>query len=93
MLQRRSNRQNTNKGVFLTLRVVREDQEVDARGPGARPEDGDPLGVSAKVADVLVEPAQGLDLVQEAVVPLGRLVAGAQETCERQKVEDWENVS
>lgn len=76
--------EKTNDAVFLTLRVVREDEEVDAGGPGPRAEDGDPLGVSAKVADVLVEPAQGLDLVQEAVVPLCRLIAGAQEAWTRE---------
>lgn len=41
----------------LTLWVVWEDEEVDAGGPGPRAEDGDPLGISAEVADVLVEPA------------------------------------
>lgn len=59
--------------------MVREDEEVDAGGSGPGAEDGDPLGVSAEVADVLVEPAQRLDLVQQAVVALGRLIAGAEE--------------
>lgn len=65
----------------LTLRVVWEDEEVDAGGPGSRAEDGDPLWISAEVADVLVEPAQRLDLVQQAVVSFGGLIAGAEETC------------
>lgn len=64
----------------LTLRVVREDEEVDAGGPGPRAEDGDPLWISAEVADVLVQPAQRLDLVQQAVVSFGGLIAGAEET-------------
>lgn len=64
----------------LTLRVVWEDEEVDAGGPGSRAEDGDPLWISAEVADVLVEPAQRLDLVQQAVVSFGGLIAGAEET-------------
>lgn len=68
--------------------MVREDEEVDAGGPGPGAEDGDPLGVSAKVADVLVEPAQGLDLVQEAVVSLCRLITGAEETCTRRRQEE-----
>lgn len=63
--------------------MVREDEEVDAGGPGPGAEDGDPLGVSAEVADVLVEPAQRLDLVQQAVVPFGGLIAGAEEACGR----------
>lgn len=62
--------------------MVREDQEVDTGRPRSRAEDGDPLWVAAEVADVLVEPPQRLDLVQQAVVPLGRLVAGTQEACD-----------
>lgn len=63
----------------LTLRVVWEDEEVDARGSSTRAEDGDPLGISAEVADVLVEPAQRLDLVQQAIVPFGGLITSAEE--------------
>lgn len=55
----------------LTLGVVREDEEVDAGRPGAGAEDGDALGVAPKMADVLIEPTQGLDLVQQTIVPLG----------------------
>jgi len=33
------------------------------------------------VADVLVEPAQGLNLVQQAIVPLRGLISGTEETC------------
>lgn len=65
--------------MTFTLRVVREDEEVDAGGPSSRAEDGNPLRVSAKVAYVLVEPTQSLDLVQQAIVPLSRLISGAQE--------------
>lgn len=64
---------------LITFRVVREDEEVDAGRPSSGTEDGDPLWVSSEVADVLVEPAQGLNLVQQAVVPLSRLVAGTEE--------------
>lgn len=64
----------------LTLRVVWENEEVDAGGPGPGAEDGDSLRISAEVADVLVEPAQRLDLVQQAVVSFGGLIAGAEET-------------
>lgn len=65
--------------MTFTLRVVREDEEVDAGGPSSRAKDGNPLRVSAKVAYVLVEPTQSLDLVQQAIVPLSRLISGAQE--------------
>lgn len=65
--------------MTYTLRVVREDEEVDTGGPSSRAEDGDPLRVSAKVAYVLVEPTQSLNLVQQAIVPLSRLISGAQE--------------
>lgn len=65
--------------MTFTLRVVREDEEVDTGGPSSRAEDGDPLRVPAKVAYVLVEPTQSLNLVQQAIVPLSRLISGAQE--------------
>lgn len=68
----------TNKSS-ITLRVVREDEEVDAGRPSSGAEDGDPLRVSAEVADVLVEPTQGLNLVKQAVVPLSGLIAGTEE--------------
>lgn len=59
--------------------MVREDEEVDAGRPGSRAEDGDPLRVSAKVADILVEPTEGLNLVQQAVVPLSGLISRTEE--------------
>ena len=63
----------------VTLRVVGQGEKADARGPGPGAEHGDPVRVSTEGGDVLLDPAQGLDLVQQAVVPLGRLVPGAQE--------------
>lgn len=60
--------------------MVREDEEVDTGSPSSRAKDGDPLRVSTKVADILVEPAKSLDLVQEAIVPLGGLITGTEET-------------
>lgn len=70
---------NVPKESSITLRVVREDEEVDAGSPGPGAKDGDPLRVSTEVADVLVEPAQCLDLVQEAIVPFSRLITSAEE--------------
>lgn len=64
-----------------TFRMVGEDQEVDTGCACPRPKDGDALGVAPKVGDVLTEPAQGLDLVQEAIVAFRSLVPGAEETC------------
>ena len=71
-------RQGGEEGTF---RVVGEDEEADAGGAGAGAEDGDALGVTPEVPHVLVEPPQRLDLVQEPVVALGRLVPCAQEAC------------
>lgn len=80
-------------GVQFTLRVVRQDQEVDAGSAGSGAKDGDPLRVSSEVADVLVEPAKGLDLVQQAVVPLSGLIPRTEEACsgntENRKKEKW----
>lgn len=53
-----------NAWLSITLWMVWEDKEVDAGRPGSGAEDGDPLWVPTKVADVLIEPTQGLDLVQ-----------------------------
>ncbi|TNN86719.1 hypothetical protein EYF80_002902 [Liparis tanakae] len=47
------------------------------------------------VANVFIEPAQGLDLVQQAIVPLSRLVPCAQEPCRsniRIKQKDSQNI-
>ena len=60
---------------------MRQGQEADAGGSRARAEDGDSLGVPTEGPDVLLDPAQGLDLVQEPVVAFGRLIAGAQKAC------------
>lgn len=65
----------------VTLWVVWEYEEIDAGRPSSRPEDGDPLWVSTKVADVLVEPTKSLNLVQKAVVSLSGLIAGTEEAC------------
>lgn len=65
----------------FTLGVVGEDEEVHTGGAGSRAKDGDSLRVSSKVANVFIEPAQGLDLVQQAIVPLRRLVPCAQKPC------------
>lgn len=74
------------KRTRLTFRVMGQDEQVDAGCSGARAEDGDPLVVASKMADVFVEPAQSLDLIQQAVVPFSRLIACAQETCTRAKI-------
>lgn len=58
-----------------------EDEEVHTGSSGPRAKDGDSLWVSSKVADVFIEPAQSLDLVQQAIVPLRRLVPCAQKAC------------
>ena len=56
---------------------MRQGQEADAGGARTRAEDGDSLGVPTEGPDVLLDPAQGLDLIQEPVVAFGRLIAGA----------------
>lgn len=61
--------------------MVGEDEEVHTGGPGSRAKDGDSLWVPSEVANVFIEPAQGLDLVQQAIVPLSRLVPCAQKPC------------
>lgn len=60
-----------------------EGEQADTRGSNPRTEHSDAVGVSTEEADVLADPPQGLDLVQESVVPFGSLVTGAEES--------WEN--
>ena len=67
---------------------MRQGQEADAGGARTRAEDGDSLGVPTEGPDVLLDPAQGLDLIQEPVVAFGRLIAGAQKAC-RGRQEIW----
>lgn len=65
----------------LTLWVVGEDEQVHTGSTSSWTKNGDSLWVSSKVADVFIEPAQGLDLVQQAIVPFSRLVPRAEKTC------------
>ncbi|TNN38910.1 hypothetical protein EYF80_050921 [Liparis tanakae] len=67
-----------------TFRVVGQRQQADAGRPDAGAERRDAVGVSSEEADVLADPPQRRDLVQQAVVPLGGLVPGAQEACSAQ---------
>lgn len=69
----------TQKLIKFTLWVMRQDEEVDAGSSCSGAKDGDPLRVSAEVTDVLIEPTQSLNLVQQAIVPLGRLVSSTEE--------------
>lgn len=49
---------------LLTLGVVRQSEETDARSSGSGSEHGHPVWVSSEGRDVLLDPAQSLDLVQ-----------------------------
>lgn len=64
---------------------MRQCQEADAGGADAGAEDGDAQGVAPKEGDVLTDPAQGLDLVQQPIVALGSLVPGAQKSWRQAK--------
>ena len=61
--------------------MVGQREQADAGGPDPGSEDRDATWVPAEIADVLTDPTQGLDLVQESVVPFGRLVTCAEEPC------------
>lgn len=65
-----------------TFRVVGEGEQADTGGTDAGAEDSDPQGISPKEGDVLADPAQRLDLVQQPVIALGSLVPRAQEPWE-----------
>lgn len=68
-----------------TFRVMGQDEKVDARGSGPGSKYGDSLWVSSKVADVLIEPAQSLNLVQQPIIPLSELISSAQKTCKERE--------
>lgn len=65
---------------------MRQSEQADAGGPGSRSENRDPVGVSAKGRDVLLHPAESLDLVQKAVVPFSCLVTCAEKACSQGEV-------
>lgn len=65
--------------------MVGKDEEVHTGGPGSRAKDCDSLRVATKVANVFIEPTQSLDLVQQAIVPLSRLVPCAKKPCRANK--------
>lgn len=65
---------------LLTLGVVRQGEQADAGGSGPRSKHSDPAGVSSEGCDVLLHPAQSLDLIQQAVVPFCRLVTCAKKS-------------
>lgn len=67
--------------------MVGQGEQAHARGADARAEHGDALRIAPEVANVLADPAQGLDLVQEAVIALGCLVTRAQEAWRRTRRE------
>lgn len=58
-----------------------EGEQADAGGSDPRTEHSDAVGVSSEEADVLADPPQSLDLVQEAVVSFSGLVARTEEAC------------
>ena len=68
---------------ILTLGVVRQGEQADTGGSGPGSKHGDPARVSSECCDVLLHPAQRLDLIQQAVVPFRRLVTCAEESCGR----------
>lgn len=74
--------------LYPTFGVVGEGEQADARRSDARTEHRDSVGVSTEEADVLADPPQSLDLVQEPVVAFSGLVACAEEACNIHKSED-----
>jgi len=53
--------------------VVGEGEQADAGGTDAGTEDGDAQRIAAEEGDVLTDPTQRLDLVQQPIVALGSL--------------------
>lgn len=81
--------------------MMGQDEKVYTGSTGSGAKDRDSLWVSSKVLNVFIEPAQSLDLVQQTIVPLSRLVPRAQKSCrvnkkkQRQKTQvmcEWRSV-
>lgn len=79
MLRNKQPKVISNNMKTFTFRVMGEEEKVHTGGTSSRTKDGDSLWVSSKLADVFIEPAQGLDLVQQAIVSLSGLVPCAEE--------------
>lgn len=61
--------------------MVGEGEQADTGSSDPRTEHSDAVGVSSEEADVLADPPQSLDLVQEPVVPFSSLVTRTEEAC------------
>ncbi len=69
---------------ILTLWMVGQSQQTDTRGTDSRSKHCDAARVSAKVTDVLTDPTERLDLIEEAIVPFRCLVTSAEEAWKAQ---------
>lgn len=56
-------------------------EQAHAGGAGSRTKHGDPVRVPAESCNVLLHPAKGLDLIQQAIIPFCRLVTCAEKSC------------
>ena len=56
---------------------MRESEQADARRSGTRAKNGHSFRISFKGLDVLFDPPESLNLIQQAIVALGRLVSSA----------------
>lgn len=75
-----------------TFRVVGQSEEADAGSPDPGAKHRDTVGVSTEEADVLADPPQCLDLIQQTIVALGSLVASAEEACRRTQTNKTDSV-
>lgn len=58
-----------------------EGEQADAGSPDTRTKHSDAVGISTKKANVLADPPQSLDLVQEPIVSFSSLVTRTEEAC------------
>lgn len=72
---------NARRAGTHTFWVMREGEQADARCASARAKNGHSFWVSFEGLDVFFDPPESLNLIQEAIVALGRLVPRAEKTC------------
>lgn len=65
--------------------MVGQCEQANAGGSNPRSKDSDATRVSSKIANVLADPTQGLDLVQESIISFSCLVTCTEEPWNVQK--------
>lgn len=67
----------------LTFRVVRQGEEANTWCTSARSKHSDPVWISAEGSNIVLHPAQSMNLIEQAIVPFRSLVTCAEKPCRK----------